>query len=764
MADVVRKKKRSRSSGRVDGEDVKTMLESVMRRLNAIEHRQKCYRHRPVHSSDYSGSDQASNSDDVVSDDFVSGGMIQKLSLVVTANSLPEAVNITSILGEDEIPEKCFSGPILEELVPRYEKVLLGGMKEETRVELIRKYLPPEDMKAIVPPKINPEVKVAIQANAIQRDNRLSKIQEQLAAVISALVQFTSDLAKKGGEENLGYIATSNDALRLLCDVFHHESVSRRELLLLNVNRDLKETLKNTAISELLFGTEQLPQKDEESSSSSSLSSQKQQQEKTPILGVSRLCGRLSLFSQRWKDLGFHRQVISSPVQRIAPIEPKRSQKESDAIDSSIENLPHEGILSLVSPCKGQFISNVFIVPRSDGSSRLVLNLKSFNEFVKTSHFKLGTHKTVSQVITPNCYMSNIDFKDAYYLVPIYNAHKKYLRFCFNGSTYEYNCFPFGLSCAPQIFTKILKPVVSHLRKRNLLSVIYLDDFLLLGVTLEECALNTRETIRGPPSVVEKSYPGNREVVREALLQGRVPLVAMDICLASITDSTFKQYSGGLRLWWTFCVGKDIDPYKVTVENVLEFLTFHFHRALPMTTKSQIREYLDPQIVLTLVKTLKTESLPLKTFSKKLAVLLALATGQRLQTISLIRVSNISIQSQRILIRISDRIKTSSINRSQPTINLPFFVDEPEVCVASTLVRYLNVTKGLRDSSDWLFITFKKPHRKASTSTISRWIKDILEWSGLDMSIFKPQSTRHASTSYAARAGVSFETILLAAG
>nr|CAH7752371.1 unnamed protein product [Callosobruchus chinensis] len=268
MADVVRKKKRSRSSGRVDGEDVKTMLKSVIRRLNAIEHRQKCYRQRSVHSSDYSESDQASNSDDVVSDDLSPDG--DELTVPAhdahsranagctgaTANSLHEAVNITSILGEDEIPEKCFSGPILEELVPRYEKVLLGGMKDETRVELIKKYLPPENMKAIVPPKINPEVKVAVQENAIQRDNRLSKTQEQLAAVISALVQFTSDLAKKGGEENLGYIATSNDALRLLCDVFHHESVSRRELLLLNVNKDLKETLKNTAISELLFGTE----------------------------------------------------------------------------------------------------------------------------------------------------------------------------------------------------------------------------------------------------------------------------------------------------------------------------------------------------------------------------------------------------------------------------------------------------------------------------------------------------------------------------
>nr|CAI5853611.1 unnamed protein product [Callosobruchus analis] len=72
-----------------------------------------------------------------------------------------------------------------------------------------------------------------------------------------------------------------------------------------------------------------------------------------------------------------------------------------------------------------------------------------------------------------------------------------------------------------------------------------------------------------------------------------------------------------------------------------------------------------------------------------------------------------------------------TIHGIQPILNLPFFVDEPQLCVASTFVRYLNVTKGLKNWCDWLLIAFKRSHRKASTSTITRWIKGMLESSGL---------------------------------
>nr|XP_012214762.1 PREDICTED: uncharacterized protein LOC105667509 [Linepithema humile] len=49
---------------------------------------------------------------------------------------------------------------------------------------------------------------------------------------------------------------------------------------------------------------------------------------------------------------------------------------------------------------------------------------------------------------------------------------------------------PFGLSTAPYIFTKILQPVVTFLRNQGYQSVVYLDDFLLLGSSADECRAN----------------------------------------------------------------------------------------------------------------------------------------------------------------------------------------------------------------------------------------------------------------------------------
>ena len=39
---------------------------------------------------------------------------------------------------------------------------------------------------------------------------------------------------------------------------------------------------------------------------------------------------------------------------------------------------------------------------------------------------------------------------------------------------------PFGLSCAPQVFMKVIKPVVAFLRERGIRLIIYLDDLLII--------------------------------------------------------------------------------------------------------------------------------------------------------------------------------------------------------------------------------------------------------------------------------------------
>lgn len=86
------------------------------------------------------------------------------------------------------------------------------------------------------------------------------------------------------------------------------------------------------------------------------------------------------------------------------------------------------------------------------------------------------------------------------------------------------------------------------------------------------------------------------------------------------------------------------------------------------------------------------------------------------------------------------------------------------MCVASTLVEYIERTGPLRGEVEEIFITHKKPYHKATTQTLSRWIKIILEKSGVDTTRYSAYSTRHASTSAAFHKGLDIESIRKAAG
>ena len=59
--------------------------------------------------------------------------------------------------------------------------------------------------------------------------------------------------------------------------------------------------------------------------------------------------------------------------------------------------------------------------------------------------------------------------------------------FQFEGIQYKYACLPNGLSTAPRIFTKLMKPVLPSLRKKGHQVMNYFDDFFLVGDTFEEC-------------------------------------------------------------------------------------------------------------------------------------------------------------------------------------------------------------------------------------------------------------------------------------
>ena len=99
----------------------------------------------------------------------------------------------------------------------------------------------------------------------------------------------------------------------------------------------------------------------------------------------------------------------------------------------------------------------------------------------------MDTTNTALDMVRKNCYMASIDLTDAYYSVPVATVDQKYLMFQFEGIRYKYVCLPNGLSLAPRIFIKLMKPVLSSLRKKEHQVMNYLDGFFLVGDTFEEC-------------------------------------------------------------------------------------------------------------------------------------------------------------------------------------------------------------------------------------------------------------------------------------
>ena len=159
------------------------------------------------------------------------------------------------------------------------------------------------------------------------------------------------------------------------------------------------------------------------------------------------------------------------------------------------------GAIKPCEPVKDQFLSSYFLVKKSDGSYRFVINLKKLNKFVKTSHFKMEDGKTASLLLSKNDFLRKLDLQNAYYSFPIHESCRKYLRFEFNSQLYEFTCLPFGLSVAPWVFTKILKPAANYLRRMSHKSVFYLDDILCMSSSYENCTKNMNMHIQKLPSL-----------------------------------------------------------------------------------------------------------------------------------------------------------------------------------------------------------------------------------------------------------------------
>jgi len=154
--------------------------------------------------------------------------------------------------------------------------------------------------------------------------------------------------------------------------------------------------------------------------------------------------------------------------------------------------------------------------------------------------------------------------------------------------------------------------------------------------------------------------------------------------------------------------------------------------------------------------------LSLKQLSLKLVGLLALTSAQRVQTLASILIGDV-IWNEPVQIVLSSRLKTTSANRPNLPIILASFPSNSNLCVVKTLQTYIERTKSIRTSNK-LLISYLSPHHAVTSQSISRWLTSLLKEAGIDDSLFKGHSYRHAATSFAKEKGVTVDVIFKQAG
>ena len=158
------------------------------------------------------------------------------------------------------------------------------------------------------------------------------------------------------------------------------------------------------------------------------------------------------------------------PPLSARPFQPSSYHPSSErypALGHEISQMLEKQAIEVVPSVSPGYYSRIFMVSKASGGWRPVLDLSQLNDFMQVTHFKMETVASVRSSIKKKDFMATIDLKDAYFQIPVHLESRKYLRFVWEETMYQFKVLCFRLARAPQVFTLNLAPVAVWAHRRG---------------------------------------------------------------------------------------------------------------------------------------------------------------------------------------------------------------------------------------------------------------------------------------------------------
>jgi hypothetical protein len=152
----------------------------------------------------------------------------------------------------------------------------------------------------------------------------------------------------------------------------------------------------------------------------------------------------------------------------------------------------------IISDIPPPVVSALGAIPKSDSKIRLIHDLSrpegGLNQHCSDKSVKFPTIDDALKFVTPSSYLAKLDLKEAYRSIPLHPScfGQTGLKWQFDGdseATYLFDArLPFGASRSCRVFQSLTNAIVRMLKKLNIQSIGYIDDFLLVCDNELECA------------------------------------------------------------------------------------------------------------------------------------------------------------------------------------------------------------------------------------------------------------------------------------
>ena len=211
------------------------------------------------------------------------------------------------------------------------------------------------------------------------------------------------------------------------------------------------------------------------------------------------LKGRLKTKLDYWHTIGANNVVIdtikfgyripfiSTPCRALFHNN-KSALENASFVESAISELVGNHSVIEV-PFVPHVVNPLSVSIQSSGKKRLILDLRHVNQSIWKQKFKCEDWRVLLSYVNKGDFLFSFDLKSGYHHFDIFPDHQTFLgvSWVFSG-TVKYFCFtvlPFGLSSAPYIFTKCLRPLVKFWRFNGIKIVVFLDDGCAQGESLQ---------------------------------------------------------------------------------------------------------------------------------------------------------------------------------------------------------------------------------------------------------------------------------------